>query len=272
MLPPSPPEPRPAPRPEARPGVRPGFSLVEILVVLGVLAVLVAILLPAIGRGRTQGVRTKCLANTRSANTLVLLYAADWKDYFPFAGYERRLEAHPLTAPEHVPVGGTRVGARWTLHFPDQWQGDRWDPALQCPRQDAWALANPAFAGELRRFPFVQFGAAFTLEPAALDRPELESSDSLPVRPSKVSDVAYPSLKVLMYEKVAPCVAGDGEAMGESAEFWLSVGQTQYYQISACSVDGSGRRTRQSEGVPAALGQPFGLTRFGVLGRDLAGP
>jgi len=54
-----------------------GFTLVELLVVIAIIAVLMAILLPALGKAREQGRRAKCLANEREMTQGVLLYVGD---------------------------------------------------------------------------------------------------------------------------------------------------------------------------------------------------
>lgn len=61
-----------------------GFTLVELLVVIGIVAVLVAMLLPALRRARDEAQRISCQSNLRQSYVLLLMYANDNKQWIPF--------------------------------------------------------------------------------------------------------------------------------------------------------------------------------------------
>lgn len=60
-----------------------GFTLVELLVVIGIIALLVSILMPTLSRAKIQANTAKCLSNLRQIGQAFHLYANDHKDAWP---------------------------------------------------------------------------------------------------------------------------------------------------------------------------------------------
>jgi prepilin-type N-terminal cleavage/methylation domain-containing protein/prepilin-type processing-associated H-X9-DG protein len=61
----------------------PGFTLVELLVVIGIIALLISILLPALNRARAQAQLIQCQSNIRQLVTAALLFANDHQRHIP---------------------------------------------------------------------------------------------------------------------------------------------------------------------------------------------
>jgi prepilin-type N-terminal cleavage/methylation domain-containing protein len=59
-----------------------GFTLIELLVVVAIIAVLIAILLPSLGRAKANAVRVKCAAQLRAWGSIITLYSHENYDQF----------------------------------------------------------------------------------------------------------------------------------------------------------------------------------------------
>src|SRR2546426_455962 len=75
----------------ARPGRRRGgFTLVELLVVIGIIAVLISILLPTLSKARESAKRTQCLSNLRQIGIYLNIYANTYRQQVPL-GFATKL-------------------------------------------------------------------------------------------------------------------------------------------------------------------------------------
>lgn len=91
------------------------FTLIELLVVIAIIAVLVSVLLPALGQAREEGKKVKCLANLRQMGAAVTMYMQDKNDKLPW------IHPHPAAsiisqfawggfiAPDPDPAFGTNI-------------------------------------------------------------------------------------------------------------------------------------------------------------------
>src|SRR4051812_28599269 len=174
---------------------RRGFSLIELVIVIGIIALLLALLLPMIARSREQANRTTCTNNLRQWGIALHTYADGNDGAFPYNG-------GPL--PPNIPAGGrglcensTVVQQFWRDYLIKDWTAaKRAAPnVLFCPNQ-SWlrtddkdpTLENglcgyfylpgrdPADAGGMRYFlagdgwvEKKKFGGAFRRTPIASD-------------------------------------------------------------------------------------------------------
>jgi prepilin-type N-terminal cleavage/methylation domain-containing protein/prepilin-type processing-associated H-X9-DG protein len=89
-----------------------GFTLVELLVVIGIIAVLISILLPALTAARRSANKTKCLASLRQIGQGFMLYAAENQGAWPVCAHFYQVGKMPYAGTPQ-PVGTDQRDKRW---------------------------------------------------------------------------------------------------------------------------------------------------------------
>ena len=93
--------------------VRRAFTLVELLVVVGIIAVLVSMLLPALNRAREQAKTTQCLAQLQQMALAVKLYANANQSNLPIAYSNNQPTDWPSLLQYHIGTGSAKGNHTW---------------------------------------------------------------------------------------------------------------------------------------------------------------
>ena len=70
------------------PGPTQAFTLIELLVVIIIIAILAAMLLPALANAKDQGIRTQCVNNQHQLSLATHMYSTDNRSYLPFCNWD----------------------------------------------------------------------------------------------------------------------------------------------------------------------------------------
>jgi prepilin-type N-terminal cleavage/methylation domain-containing protein/prepilin-type processing-associated H-X9-DG protein len=107
---------------------RNGFTLVELLVVVGIIAVLISILLPALGRARDSAQNAKCMSQLHNIGAAVLMYANENKGKLPQHGSDAiwLWDVAFATRDALVKKGGERR-TLYCPNFPEQNVDELWN-------------------------------------------------------------------------------------------------------------------------------------------------
>jgi prepilin-type N-terminal cleavage/methylation domain-containing protein len=99
-----------------------GFTLVELLVVIGIIALLIGILLPTLGRARERARQVKCMSNVRQLSMAALMFANDNRGLMPARGGTDSFSIDPASGRiERSVVLAIRAGASLSNFDDSDW-------------------------------------------------------------------------------------------------------------------------------------------------------
>jgi prepilin-type N-terminal cleavage/methylation domain-containing protein/prepilin-type processing-associated H-X9-DG protein len=183
-----------------------GFTLVELLVVIGIIALLISILLPALQRAREHANQVKCASNMRQIGQSLAMYIIENKNVLPIpplvgeVGTGFYWEAYPM-AGSGLGIIDYQNGALWPYLSPTSAAREK---VFNCPSDSE--NVRMVRLGSLQAIPR-NFSYSFNVQ--------MRQVDGATKLGTRITDIIHPAQKIIIVEEQYP---NDGCAFLDSID------------------------------------------------------
>jgi prepilin-type N-terminal cleavage/methylation domain-containing protein len=181
--------------------IRKAFTLIELLVVIAIIAILAAILLPALNNAKNRAQMVTDLNNTKQILLAAHMYASDNSDYLPDPGWQRQYDSWAAGA--NMPLAPGPPGqtiATWNMYYPQQVASFRSGALLAPTLKTEKVLLCPADKLNDLFYQRRQYLTSYVWNGAVINFPNSALTGGARIRTTKLSNARLKATYILQWE------------------------------------------------------------------------